>query len=100
MTKRYWRPTIGTNCADCGVGTMTLGEWYTVQDEVREQAWAGRLKPWHELDGQQIPLHRLSREAGLGALSCHVISTSMRRSMIPTILALLTGCVIALQTVV
>jgi hypothetical protein len=47
-------PTIGSCCADCGVGTITLGEWYMVNDVVWEQAWAGRRKPWHEIDGQQI----------------------------------------------
>jgi hypothetical protein len=25
-----------------------------VKDEVWARAWAGQLKPWHEVDGQQI----------------------------------------------
>jgi hypothetical protein len=33
---------------------FTLGEWYMVHDEVWQQAWADRLKPWHALPGQQI----------------------------------------------
>jgi hypothetical protein len=47
-------PDIRSRCADCDVGVFTIGEWYMVTDEVWEQAWAGRLKPWHEMDGQQI----------------------------------------------
>jgi hypothetical protein len=47
-------PVVQSACADCGVGTFTLGEWYAVKDEVWAQAWAGRLKPWHALPGQQI----------------------------------------------
>jgi len=47
-------PVILTACADCGVGTLTLGEYYMVKDAVWVQAWAGRRKPWHELPGQQV----------------------------------------------
>ena len=47
-------PILASACADCGVGTFTLGEWYLVKDEVWAQAWAGRLKSWHRLPGQQI----------------------------------------------
>lgn len=47
-------PTVLTRCADCGIGTITLGEWYTVKAEVWEQAWSGRRKLWHALPGQQI----------------------------------------------
>ena len=47
------RPLIITRCADCDVGTLTLGEWYMVKDDIWRQAW-GRLKPWHKLPGQQI----------------------------------------------
>ena len=53
MTKELW-PKCTTNCADCGIGTITLGEWYMVHDDVWEQAWAGRRKPWHCLDGQEV----------------------------------------------
>jgi hypothetical protein len=42
-------------CSDCGVGTITLGEWYMVKDEIWEQAWAGRRKSWYgEVDGREI----------------------------------------------
>ena len=40
---------------DCGVGTITLGEWYMVKDKVWEQAWAGRRKSWQsKVPGQEI----------------------------------------------
>ena len=47
-------PVVISACADCGVGTFTLDEWYIVKDPIWSQAWAGRLKPWHALRGQQI----------------------------------------------
>ena len=48
-------PRILSRCADCGVGTLTLGEYYMVLDHVWEQAWAGRRKPWHgKVPGQEI----------------------------------------------
>ena len=50
MTRRY----LGAPCADCGVGTFTLGEWYMVKDEVWDHAWVGRRKSWHALDGQDF----------------------------------------------
>jgi hypothetical protein len=40
-------PKITTRCADCGVGTLTIGEWYMAKDDVWEQAWSGRRKSWH-----------------------------------------------------
>jgi hypothetical protein len=48
-------PLILTACADCGIGTATLGEWYMVKDEVWEQAWGGRRKSWHgRVPGQEV----------------------------------------------
>jgi hypothetical protein len=47
-------PTIRTRCADCNIGTTTLGEWYMVRDDVWEHAWAGRLKRWRDAPGQQV----------------------------------------------
>jgi hypothetical protein len=47
-------PTIRTRCADCNIGTITLGEWYMVRDDVWQHAWAGRLKRWREAPGQQV----------------------------------------------
>jgi len=41
------RPVCISNCADCGVGTITLGEWYVVHDRLWEQAWIARRKSWH-----------------------------------------------------
>jgi hypothetical protein len=52
MTKGPW-PMCITNCADCGIGTLTLGEYYMVHDDLWEQAWAGRRKSWHCLPGQE-----------------------------------------------
>jgi hypothetical protein len=54
MHRHPYCPTVRSRCADCEVGTFTIGEWYMVCDEVWAQAWADRLKPWHALDGQQI----------------------------------------------
>jgi hypothetical protein len=49
------QPVCTSNCADCGVGTVTLGEWYVVWDEVWDQAWAGRRRWWYEhIAGQEI----------------------------------------------
>ena len=57
MTRRApheW-PVCTSNCADCAVGTMTLGEYYMVRDRVWEQAWRGRRKSWHgQIAGQEI----------------------------------------------
>jgi hypothetical protein len=50
-------PVVISACADCGVGTITLGEWYLVKNEVWEQAWASRRKSWYPRDlplGQEI----------------------------------------------
>ena len=48
-------PVVVSQCADCGVGTFTLGEWYMVDDEVWEQAWLCRRKSWHgKLPGTEI----------------------------------------------
>jgi hypothetical protein len=44
MTAQW--PLIVSTCADCGLGTIRLGEWYMVHDHVWEQAWAGRRKSW------------------------------------------------------
>jgi len=49
----FW-PFILSRCADCGVGTITIQEWYMVKTRVWKQAWAGRLKPWHAMPGQQV----------------------------------------------
>jgi hypothetical protein len=49
------RAFIGLPCADCSIGTYTIGEYYMVKKHVWEQAWAGRRKPWHgKIDGQEI----------------------------------------------
>jgi hypothetical protein len=47
-------PLIVSACADCGIGTIRLGEWYMVRDEVWEQAWCGRRKPWQVLPGHEV----------------------------------------------
>src|SRR5262249_19847375 len=40
------RAFIGLHCADCGAGTITLGEYYMVKDHVWAYAWAGQRRPW------------------------------------------------------
>ena len=48
-------PVVLSRCADCGVGTDTIREYYMVHDRVWEQAWAGRRKPHHsKVPGQEI----------------------------------------------
>jgi len=47
-------PVVLSACADCGVGTITLGEFYMVRRQIWEKAWAGRRRPWTHLPGQEI----------------------------------------------
>jgi hypothetical protein len=48
-------PVVTSRCADCEIGTATIREMYIVRDDVWEQAWAGRRKPWHgKIPGQEI----------------------------------------------
>jgi hypothetical protein len=47
-------PQIVSACADCGIGTIRLGEWYMVHDEIWKQAWRGRRKSWQVLPGQEV----------------------------------------------
>jgi hypothetical protein len=48
-------PACISNCADCGIGTITAGEWFMVHNHVWEQAWAGRRKSWQRrVPGQEI----------------------------------------------
>jgi len=48
-------PICFSNCADCGLGCITAGEWFSVYDDVWEEAWAGRRKPYHgKVIGQEI----------------------------------------------
>ena len=50
----YW-PVVTTACADCGVGTISLGEWYMVNDDVWEQAWSDGRKAWQVTERGPIP---------------------------------------------
>jgi hypothetical protein len=69
-------PVCITNCADCGVGTGTLGEWYMVTDDVWEQAWCGRRKSWHgRVPGQEILC--------IGCLEARIGRTSRARRPAP-----------------
>ena len=55
-------PTIRTRCADCNIGTITLGEWYMVRDDVWQHAWAGRLiKRWRDAPGPAGSMRGLLR---------------------------------------
>jgi hypothetical protein len=48
-------PVCISHCAECGVGTHTIGEWYMVHNNLWEQAWAGRRKAFHgKIPGQEI----------------------------------------------
>jgi hypothetical protein len=49
-----WHPLCTTNCADCGIGTITSGEFYMVKDDVWERAWRGRRKWYHKVYGLDI----------------------------------------------
>lgn len=51
------RVTNTRNCADCGIDTHTINEWYMVTDAVWETAWVGRrlpCPPHHWLPGLEI----------------------------------------------
>jgi hypothetical protein len=43
-----------SNCADCGIDTFLLGEWYMVESRVWEQAWVGRRRNPYFADGQFV----------------------------------------------
>src|SRR5262249_2769118 len=60
---------------DCGVGTITLGEWYMVHDHVWEQAWLGRRKSWHgRVPGQEILcIGCLEKRIGRTLMACDFI---------------------------
>jgi hypothetical protein len=54
MSYEGW-PVVLSACADCGIGTVTLGEYYMVRNDIWEQAWAGRRKWWYRhVPGQEI----------------------------------------------
>jgi hypothetical protein len=53
-TRRELWPLCCTHCADCGLGTHELGEWYMVNETVWEQAWRGRRKSYHQISGQEV----------------------------------------------
>jgi hypothetical protein len=71
-------PICTSNCADCGVGTLALGEVYMVRDEIWEQAWCGRRKSWHgQVPGQEILCiacleQRIGRELTLSDFAAQV----------------------------
>ena len=41
MTKRQ---RFAYRCADCGVDTFAINEWYMVKDELWQYAWSGRRR--------------------------------------------------------
>jgi hypothetical protein len=48
-------PFCITNCVDCGVGTISISEWYMVRSEIWDEAWARSRKSWHgRVPGQEI----------------------------------------------
>ena len=67
-------PLIVSACADCGIGTIRLGEWYMVNDDVWERAWRGRRKWWHRLPGQEVLcIGCLERRLGRTLVACDFI---------------------------
>jgi hypothetical protein len=73
----HW-PLIVSACADCGLGTVRLGEWYMVRDDVWEQAWRGRRKPWQVLPGQQVLcISCLEKRLGRTLMACDFTDASV-----------------------
>jgi hypothetical protein len=74
-------PQCTTNCADCGVGCLTIDEYpYMVRDSVWDLAWVGRRKSWYSrLDCQQIGLEVLC----IGCLEKRVGRTLRADDFIP-----------------
>src|SRR5262245_46141152 len=54
MTDLKKWPVVISRCADCGVGTHSIDEYYMVKDHVWKEAWPGPIKSWHWVPGQQI----------------------------------------------
>jgi hypothetical protein len=71
MTAR--RCSLGAPCADCCVGTFTIGEYYMVKDAVWEQAWAGRRKSWQQIDDQILCIGCLEKRIGRTLMACDFI---------------------------
>ena len=71
MSYQGW-PAVITACADCGLGTITAGEYYMVKNEIWEQAWVGRRKSWHgRVPGQEILcIGCLERRIGRALKAC------------------------------
>ena len=71
-------PLVVTACADCGVGTNRIGEWYMVRDDIWEQAWRGRRKPWQVLPGQQVLcIGCLEKRLGRTLMACDFTDASV-----------------------
>jgi hypothetical protein len=67
-------PLILSACADCGIGTIRLGEWYMVRDDVWEQAWCRRRKSWQVLPGQEVLcIGCLEKRLGRTLMACDFI---------------------------
>ncbi|MGA8697909.1 MAG: hypothetical protein WB689_29570 [Xanthobacteraceae bacterium] len=66
-TSRELWPLCTTLCADCGVGTLELGEWYVVKDTVWEQAWRGRRKSHHQIGGQEVLSSAVSKSGSVAS---------------------------------
>ena len=81
---RRWPVTI-SHCADCGIGTMTLGEYYMVHRDVWEQAWAGRRKSWHGVPGTKILcIGCLERRLGRALHRCDFTDAAINNPDDPT----------------
>lgn len=77
---RQFVPFCLSNCADCGVGTFTIGEYYMVKDDIWEEAWAGRRKSWTSLPGQEILcIGCLESRIGRTLMSCDFTDSPVNR---------------------
>lgn len=76
-----------SSCADCGVGTNTLGEYYMVCDAIWQQAWAGRRKSWHgEVPGTEILcIGCLEQRLGRKLMRCDFTDATVNNPDDPTI---------------
>jgi hypothetical protein len=76
-------PLCTTNCADCGIGCLTIDEYpYMVHDHVWDQAWHGRRKSWYSRpDCQQIGLEVLC----IGCLERRLGRTLVADDFIPDV---------------
>jgi hypothetical protein len=77
-------PVVLSRCADCGVGTFTLGEYYMVRDDVWEQAWVGRRAAWQK-DFEMLCIGCLEARIGRTLTSEDFIHCQINNPALPDI---------------